>query len=127
MANEYDALRSALMQDSGNRKENFEKIVSQIEHHLYEIGSEGGIGPMNMDDFPNATAEEKTAYRNIYNYLSELSEDDDLALEGDRVADFRLETERLIGGRRRRTRRQKHRARKHTIKRINRKKQLKKK
>jgi hypothetical protein len=123
MANVYNALRSALMQDPGNRMENFEKIVSQIEQHLHEIGADGDIGPMNMADFPNATAQEKAAYRSIYNYLRRMDMDN-LADEGDRIADFRAEVEGLLannnGGRRRRsTRRQKkRRARKHTIKRI---------
>jgi hypothetical protein len=87
--NHLDQLRHAVLNDPGNRKENFARIMDQIEAHVHIIGSEGGIDEMNLSNFPNATNAEKNAYTDIYVFLSDFYDTLDLADLGDALMEFR--------------------------------------
>lgn len=87
--NQLDQLRQAVLNDPGNREDNFLRIFDQIEIHLHAIGSEGGIDGMNVSAFPNATNAEKSAYVDIYNFLAEFHDTLDLAELGDTLLEYR--------------------------------------
>ena len=87
--NQLDQLRQAVLNDPGNREDNFVRIFDQIEMHLHAIGSEGGVDGMDVSAFPNATNAEKSAYVDIYNFLAEFHDTLDLAELGDTLLEYR--------------------------------------